>query len=890
MRKYHQKQLLDFMNTLHEAHAEIKRLYSEKEAEAVMGLLSGCQESAAQIGEFIEQLEGEGTKTVAFLEEYCDLLYQTGVALNDTGDVAGTLKRLQKQLHIIENSVNTEMKPDRIEMLFLPYKASMWDAMESVWLAAKEDPQCDAVVMPIPYYDRRPDGTLEKMYYEGNQYPDYVPVADWRKYNLEERRPDVIVVSNPYDEGNYITSIHPDYYNKRLKAFTDLLVYIPYFVTVDEGDEIFCVLAGTIHADRVFVQSEKVRQTYLRAFKNFEKKNNCKGRFGDAGTKFVASGSPKFDKVINTKREDCHIPDVWRKLIEKPDGSRRNVILYNTGIYGALSENEKALRKLRYVFDCFKGRDDTVLLWRPHPLSAAAYESMRPELLREYLDIVVEYKWQGFGIYDDTADMNRAIAISDAYYGDGGSLAALYQCTGKPVLRQNITVTSETENLSHLTFENLYDDGNSFWFTAMNFNGLFRMDKQTWKAEYKGAFIDEAPFGRLYASITGHTGKLFFVPYAADAIGVFDIAENKFEKIEIREPRQEAAVKYNPAFKFSFAAVYKEWVFLFPFTYPAILRYDTKTGELEYYDEWINSFEKSVSGEDAFYFNAGHVRGAEVTMFYTSANAVVVFDMEKCSLRAIHVLRSKDDRYASICFDGINYWLAPVSSTAAIIKLNAETGAKTEITQFPPGFTAGRQPIWSSVYADGYVWMLPGLANESLRINVETNAAEIADVFHAESMTDDGATEQWKFSFLKSAGDKLYAFDNTVKKLIEYDIGNQTVRKECIKFYRNDRNDPTLLDRFLDCYLRQQSRKIESAADYAMYESSYFTIRSMMNSMGQPDFNRKIGPFFQKQTESYRKGISHADGKAGFSIYMSCRKLLLNDGVSPPLPKRRVTD
>ena len=34
----------------------------------------------------------------------------------------------------------------RKEVVFLPYKASMWDSLESVWKAAEEDPDCVAYV------------------------------------------------------------------------------------------------------------------------------------------------------------------------------------------------------------------------------------------------------------------------------------------------------------------------------------------------------------------------------------------------------------------------------------------------------------------------------------------------------------------------------------------------------------------------------------------------------------------------------------------------------------------------------------------------------------------------------------------------------------------------
>lgn len=66
--------------------------------------------------------------------------------------------------------------------------------------------------------------------------------------------------------------------------------------------------------------------------------------------------------------------------------------------------------------------------------------SMEPSLLEIYMNMVRDYKAKAFGIYDDTADMHRAIALSDAYYGDGGSVAVLYKETGKPCMIQNVTV------------------------------------------------------------------------------------------------------------------------------------------------------------------------------------------------------------------------------------------------------------------------------------------------------------------------------------------------------------------------------------------------------------------------------------------------------------------
>ena len=76
----------------------------------------------------------------------------------------------------MEHSVRNEI-PVRLEAVFLPYKASMWESFKSVWKAAVADPRCDAFVVPIPYFDKNLDGSLRDMHYEGSQYPKNVPAV-----------------------------------------------------------------------------------------------------------------------------------------------------------------------------------------------------------------------------------------------------------------------------------------------------------------------------------------------------------------------------------------------------------------------------------------------------------------------------------------------------------------------------------------------------------------------------------------------------------------------------------------------------------------------------------------------------------------------------------------
>ena len=138
------------------------------------------------------------------------------------------------------------------------------------------------------------------------------------------------------------------------------------------------------------------------------------------------------------------LPEEWKKIIQKTDGTWKKIILYNTSVTALLKQENRMLAKMRDVFRIFQeNRQEVALLWRPHPLIKATIESMRPKLWKDYEILVDEYRKQAWGIYDDTADMDRAIMISDAYYGDGSSLVQLCQKAGKPVMIQNVEYLSE---------------------------------------------------------------------------------------------------------------------------------------------------------------------------------------------------------------------------------------------------------------------------------------------------------------------------------------------------------------------------------------------------------------------------------------------------------------
>ncbi len=447
MTKAQKKQAVDSLKLLGQAHDGIKKMIEAGNDKAALDLLSQCQECAIRLGEIIEAVEGENFVTIPLIEDYCELAYQIYEKILKNGriNVSQVNKALRRSLVRVENSVKNEIT-ERMEVVFLPYKASMWDSLESVWKAADEDPNCDAYVVPIPYYDKNPDGSFRKEHYEGGEYPAYVPVTSYREYDFGMRKPDMIFIHNPYDDCNYVTSVAPEFYSENLKQYTEKLVYIPYFVLgeVDpdhkealEKIAHFCTAPGVIHADVVIVQSENMRKAYIDVLTGAAGENTRP--YWEK--KILGLGSPKMDKVLESSREAWEVPWEWRQILEKPDGSRKKVILYNTSVTALLNQGENMIKKMHSVFDTFKENvEDVALLWRPHPLMKATIESMRPQLWMDYEKLEERYREEGWGIYDDTVELNRAIALCDAYYGDGSSLVQLCQKAGKPVMIQNVEI------------------------------------------------------------------------------------------------------------------------------------------------------------------------------------------------------------------------------------------------------------------------------------------------------------------------------------------------------------------------------------------------------------------------------------------------------------------
>lgn len=443
MHKEIKKNIIEILDTVFEAHNVLKKSFDDQNYQEVNNLLADCQETVINVGGYIEKSEGEDCDSILLLNEYCKTLYDVSGDISNLSDGVYLKDILDKSLLNAKNSIE-DIKV-KYEIVFMPYKASMWDSLESVWEAAKNDPECDVYVVPIPYYDRNPDHSFGDFHYEGNEFPDYVPITSYVAYDLSKRKPDVIYIHNPYDDCNFVTSVAPRFYSKELKRHTSMLVYVPYFILEEpDVDNIslinhFVVVSAIENSDRVVVQSQAMRYAYIRELLSvYGDTDENRKKFSE---KVVGLGSPKCDKVICANKSNYDISEEWRNII-----GDKKVVFFNTSITNALTTSEAFLDKLESVIEYFTDNDKYILWWRPHPLLRSTFMSMRNTLLQRYNNICDEFKNNQKGIYDETSDFYCGIVHSDIYYGDkNSSIPSLYSYTRKPIIFSETDADVETD-------------------------------------------------------------------------------------------------------------------------------------------------------------------------------------------------------------------------------------------------------------------------------------------------------------------------------------------------------------------------------------------------------------------------------------------------------------
>lgn len=621
------------------------------------------------------------------------------------------------------------------EIVFLPYKASMWDSLESIWRAAMADREhCNVHVVVIPYADLTEDRQVREWHYEAELFPKEVSITHYNDIRLTQLRPDVIYIHNPYDYGNLLTSIDSNFYSEKLKTYTDNLVYVPYFVVGARWPEVHLNLPVYQYVDWIVVQREKM--PIVPALPQISKLHGKEAHYMEEfipPQKLLPLGAPKIDRLFYCERHRF-CPENWKKFVQG-----RKVIMYNTSLSSLHSKRNFVLKKMKYIFSCFQKHREVTLLWRPHPLFEADLERFFPSLVPEYQELKRWFLEEQIGIFDDTPDIAMAVANSDAYLGEvSSSVVAMFGFVGKPIFLADEYLLWEEptdEQRSEIIWGGLcikWQGGvpaeeinwHDQWFIAQGYNAFCHFDTETEQVTPLLLFGDQPFGGGTYGGFCYYKGKIFFPPNRAQEILIYDPETEEQREIPYELPLLDGG-------NFGGIVPYENKIFFLPSRYPAMVVYDIESGKLAYDRETADLLKAPEGSIHTEKVGGVCVYGTTLLLAAMQTNRVVAFDM-KTGTRQSYEVGPEDSTCAGMFEESPGsdiFWLFPWQM-GPIRRWNRKTGECELIDAYPEGFECGvdmfnnsdRIPFIGPLRRpnDDQVWLFPRFGNMILRLQLST--------------------------------------------------------------------------------------------------------------------------------------------------------------------------
>ena len=823
--------------------------------EAANSILNSGAEAIGAISLMLEQ-ELSPKRFSVYLPYFSKLSDSYALLMTDIDDlqvINDTLGSILKSLDALIGLLRKEAEIRR-EIVFFPYKASMWDSLESIWKAALQDEQCFVSVVPVPYYEKDSSGNLTTPHYERDQFPDYVETTQFDEFDIEVIKPDVAYIHNPYDNNNYVTSVHPDYYSQVLKRNVKTLVYVPYYVLHTPSPLAFVSQAIALAADVIVAFSNEDASVYRKI---------------GAKCDVAALGSPKIDRIIELERKKPVIPDEWAVL------KGRKIYFLNTSLNSLLRYEEDYIVKIRALITMFEDRDDAALLWRPHPLTVTTIASLRPYLLDIYNEVEQLAKDSNRIVIDQTSDMGISMAISDAYIGDGySSLVYLYALTGKPLFLLDFTMPAaptrdeETEMAATDALMLPYIDGSDAWVFCASVNALCKLDLITGKAKYLSSVpgVDNAHC--RYGQPVRNGDTLLFPPYFADEWAQYDIPSGTWTKHTIPD---EALPVTRGGISFFTALDTDEFAIFSPFTSKAFVKYHKKSGEIEYHTNWYRSYEPYVFKIDVGILGYPSKLIGN-SLYFPSKQANIVLELNVHSMKtSLHIVGNPSDRYHAIAFDDTNFWLTKyVAPTLPIpqcpvVRWNKSTGKCKQFPLQPATRSSVFQmsEFYSIAVFSGKVIVLPHGVSEIFRIDPVTEEVSLLDTGLAYKL---GTRKSPYYNYSEWVACTLFSqHKDSLAVMSYYDYSLLFIDAETGKISKRK----IVIDG-----IEHLLQNISSIPPYWLRESAFLTTRHFIEKVLTGD----IPAYSAMQAHYHRSTNANSDGTCGQKIH---------EYIMRKLPKKR---
>ncbi|WP_022749837.1 LicD family protein [Lachnobacterium bovis] len=173
---------------------------------------------------------------------------------------------------------------EKKEILFLPIGIKEWESMQPYYEKAKRDKNSDVYIVPLPLMRKDILGNViadDKDIFEALNIEAYIQshsikvedIVSFIDYDISKHCPNEVYVHNPYDGENPYFTVPTNYYVKNIRNYASKITYIPIGKVdefeIDDYVEYYNMVhyvckPGLVYADEVIVQSENMKEVYIK--------------------------------------------------------------------------------------------------------------------------------------------------------------------------------------------------------------------------------------------------------------------------------------------------------------------------------------------------------------------------------------------------------------------------------------------------------------------------------------------------------------------------------------------------------------------------------------------------------------------------------------------------
>lgn len=285
---------------------------------------------------------------------------------------------------------------------------------------------------------------------------------------------------------------------------------------------------------------------------------------------------------------------------------------------------------------------------------------------------------------------------------------------------------AQSEMKYKLSCSNLYEDDRYYWFSELQFNGFYKVDKKTLTPELLFHFPEEdLDAERLYTDIAKVGDWFVFCPFSAKNICLYNEKNKEIKIFSLKEFSKEKKVKYNPCMKFSSLEVNEHIIFFFPYTYTSIVKLDLNSFNLTYLDSPIAQIEQVVREKrNVFlniYFGPSCEKEGKVYIPLACGSYIAVFYMDKMNFE-LHSIEGTMLAFNHVYSEGDVFYLTPQIGND-LTCWNEKTGEVRNIT-LSSEENVNRAIVHSPFFYKNKIYLSAGLQSAVYQVDLERMIAE----------------------------------------------------------------------------------------------------------------------------------------------------------------------